>query len=237
MTHLDLELFTKAGTDVEAGQYRVLAALHAATQDLRHSKLYPGFTDVVELTSMLETILQLGEQFRTHSPRILKGVDLEKKSLIFDTVAADSESIEKMFALITWALPQLRTLREEGAAVYDFVNEHMKIGEVGIVPLYRDEGYVLIPEHRAQLFHVLRYEMSLFTAEDEQYRAMRTVEIDTLNEDAVLRAPEDVKLELVAVNKELPNPATFICDTDLDFSFEATILPVAKRKLMRYLVS
>lgn len=237
MSHLDLELFTKAGTDIESGQYRILAALHSTTQELRHSKLYPGFADVMELTSMLETILRLGEQFRTHSPRTLKGVDLEKNTLIFDTVAADSESIEKMFNLITWAMPLLKLLKEEGAAVYDFVNEHMKIGEVGIVPLYRDEGYVLIPEHRAHMFHVLRYEMSLFTAEDEQYRAMRTVEIDTVEEDAVLRAPEDVKLELVAVNKELPNPATFICATDLDFSFEATILPVAKRKLMRYLVS
>lgn len=237
MTQLDLELFTKAGTDVEAGQYRILAALHTTTQNLRHSKLYPDLANVVELTNMLETIVRLGEQFRTHAPRTLKGVDLEKNALIFDTVAADSESIEKMFALITWALPHLKALKEEGAAMYDFVNEHMKIGEVGIVPLYRDEGYVLIPEHRVQLFHVLRYELSLFTAEDEQYRAMRTVEIDTLNEDTVLRAPEDVKLELVTVNKELPNPATFICDTDLDFSFEATILPVAKRKLMRYLVS
>lgn len=237
MAPLELELFTKAGTDVEASQYRILAAIHNTTHELRHNKLYPGFADLVELYTMLETIVQLGDQFRTHGPRTIKGVDLEKHTLIFDTVSADAESVEKMFALIAWAMPKLQELKAEGAAMYEFVHDHMRIGEVGIVPLYRDEGYVLIPEHAAHVFHVLRYELSLFTAEEEQYRAMRTVEIETVDNSANIVTPEEVKLELVATKKDLPNPATFLCDTDLDFSFEATILPVAKRKLMRYLVS
>ena len=35
----------------------------------------------------------------------------------------------------------------------------------------------------------------------------------------------------------MPNPATFLMDTELDFPFDTTILPVAKRKLMRHLIS
>ncbi|MBK7032936.1 MAG: hypothetical protein IPH49_06685 [Ignavibacteria bacterium] len=49
--------------------------------------------------------------------------------------------------------------------------------------------------------------------------------------------PEDLKLALVEQHQDMPNPATFLMDSDLDFPFDETILPVAKRKLMRRLIS
>jgi hypothetical protein len=42
---------------------------------------------------------------------------------------------------------------------------------------------------------------------------------------------------LIAEHRELPNPATYLCQTELDFPFQETILPVAKRKLLRRLYS
>jgi hypothetical protein len=48
-------------------------------------------------------------------------------------------------------------------------------------------------------------------------------------------SPQALKLSLMEERRELPNPATYFFDSDLDFPYEATMLPVAKRKLMRYL--
>ena len=66
---------------------------------------------------------------------------------------------------------------------------------------------------------------------------MRTVEIEAHVCSSILETPEDLKLTLMEHHKEMPNPATFLMDTDLDFPFDETILPVAKRKLMRHLIS
>ena len=44
-------------------------------------------------------------------------------------------------------------------------------------------------------------------------------------------------LELIEANRDLPNPATYLFETDLDFPFNETILPVAKRKFLRGLYS
>lgn len=238
MNTLSLELFTQAGRDVEAAQYRILAAVKELERSFRHNKLYPGLSTLLETGAMLEAIRQNATALNERSSQTLSGVDLDRKVLVFDATRAPKDGeVERMLDLIAWALPLLKPLADEGMAVYDFVAQRISIDTVGILPMYRDEGYLLVPDAANEVVHILRFELALFSHEDEQYRAMKTVELPARPQRAVLEAPEMVKLELVASYSDLPNPATFLCDTDIDFPFEATLLPVAKRKLMRYLAS
>lgn len=237
MGMLTLDMFTQGVTDLEAAQYRVMAALTEVKRGFRQNTLYPGLGELIELSSVLETITRNRDRYRSSLPRTLTGVDLEKKELLFDAVPADEESVARAFELLLWAMPFVKDLTDEGVAMYDFVHQNLSIDPVGIMPLYRDEGYVFLPDHRSNVVHVLRYELSLYTAEEEHYRAMRTVEIEAHVPSSPLETPEDLKLWLMEAHKEMPNPATFLMDTDLDFPFDQTILPVAKRKLMRHLIS
>jgi hypothetical protein len=237
MGMLTLDMFTQGVTDLEATQYRVMAALAALRRDFRQNTLYPGLGDLIELASVLETISRNRDRYRSSLPQTLTGVDLEKKELMFNAVPADAESVERTFELLQWAMPFVKELTDEGVAMYEFVHQNLTIDPVGIMPLYRDEGYVFVPDHRTNVVHVLRYELSLYTADAEQYRAMRTVEIEAHVPTSPLETPEDLKLSLMESRTDMPNPATFLMDTDLDFPFDQTILPVAKRKLMRHLIS
>lgn len=237
MHSLTLDLFTQSGTDLEAAQYRILAALTGMERSFHHNSLYPGLADLLELNAILETIRRNSDSLTRSGARTLTGVDLDKRSLIFDAVPADQAAVERTLELVTWAMPTIKRLSDEGLAMFDFVSQSMRVDEVGIVPLYRDEGYIVVPDHLGKVVHVFRYELSLFTADDEPYRAMKTVEVDTRPVAGVVPAPESIKMDLVATYKDLPNPATFLLDAELDFPFDATILPVAKRKLMRHLIS
>jgi hypothetical protein len=113
----------------------------------------------------------------------------------------------------------------------------MKIEQVVILPLYREEGYFMIKDNIASELQVHRYECSLFSSGKEKYRALKTELIKSIGEFFIDKTPESIKHELIKENKELPNPATFICETDLDFPFAETIFPVAKRKLMSQLAA
>lgn len=237
MGALELGMFTQGGEDLERAQYRILSGMQSMSREFRHNRLYPGLGDLIELTSVLETILANRNQYNNVVPRTLTGVDLDKKQLTFDAVPADGSAVERMFELVGWALPEMKSLTEEGVAMFDFVSSNMSIDVVGMIPMYRDEGYAFVPDLQAHLFHVLRYELALFTAESEHYRAMKTIEVQTHDISSVHEAPEDIKLRLIKEHGDMPNPATFIMDTDLDFPFVETILPVAKRKLMRHLIS
>jgi len=233
----DLEMFTTGATDPEGARYRIMAALEMAAREFHRSRLYPGLGDLIELTSVLETVRDNREQYATVLPRKLTGVDFEHKSLQFETTPADPGQIQQMFELIDWALPSLKKITDEGVAMFDFVDANLSIDVVGIMPIYRDEGYAFVADRREAVLHVLRYEMSIFSDKDDKYRALKTVEIESRTIDAVIMAPEDVKLQLIERHRDLPNPATYLVDTDLDFPFDATILPVAKRKLMKHLIS
>ena len=54
-------------------------------------------------------------------------------------------------------------------------------------------------------------------------------------EDATCEKYDKIKLGLVKEYEELPNPATFKMECDIDFPFEETILPIAKRRLVKRL--
>lgn len=237
MKALDLEMFTNGAQQPERAQVQIAGALQDITTAFRKNRLYPGLGEMIELASALEELRTNRAKYAHALPRKLTGVDLENKTLQFDSVPADPEVINNMFVLVEWALPQMQAVTDEGVTMFDFVTQNLSVSVVGIMPLYRDEGYVLIPDHSNNLLHVLRYEMSLYTSDGDRYRALKTIELDPYRLSSHTLAPEDIKSMLVRKHADMPNPATFLLTTDLDFPFEPTILPVAKRKLMRTLIS
>ena len=58
--------------------------------------------------------------------------------------------------------------------------------------------------------------------------------IDTY-EQSLVNTPEAIKLSLIRRNQFLPNPAVYYVYTDIAFPLEQTLLPVAKRSLVKYI--
>jgi hypothetical protein len=84
---------------------------------------------------------------------------------------------------------------------------------------------------------VIKYEVSIFTGAGERYRSLKTSVVKSLHQSSIMQPVQSIKLNLMQEFPELPNPATYSFETDLEFPFYETILPVAKRRLLRYLYS
>lgn len=226
---LSLSLFTSA-RDLEAAQYRVLAGLREIRSAFARNQVYPHLGDLVRLHAALREIAERTETLREHQPRALKGLDLEEGRLVYE----EPEEPLLFEALIRWALPLLVETIEEGRAIYEFVEEHTQVEAVGIVPSYQDEGYLFVPDRAARpsRLRVLRYAVSIFTAQTERYRSLRTAPLEDAPAEV---SPLDLKRFLITRHPDLPNPATYRLALDLDFPVEETVLPVAKRKLLQYL--
>lgn len=237
MKTFGLPTFTEPVDDMEKRQYTILAALQSRREEFAHTRLYPTLSDLIDLKETLQQLVDQKDQVAANLPRLLKDVNWDKKELVYENIHAEPPNIERMFELIEWALPHLGKVLDEGKVLYDFVEENIALEGVGIMPVYTDEGYFFVPEHRQHILHVMHYEMSLFTSEGNHYRAMRTNEIEQLRDNTIHRSPEDIKINLIHEHRELPNPATFVCETDLDFPYVETMLPVVKRKLMTQLAS
>jgi hypothetical protein len=232
MTELNLSLFTTA-RDLELAQYQILSGLQQARQAFSRTEVYPHLAQLIRLHQSLREVRARLDALDSAQRGELKGIDLEAGELVYEP--PDHASPLLFDALSEWALPHLEEVIDEGRAIYEFVDEHTKIGAVGIVPAYQNEGYLLVPDIRKGSFCTLRYALSIFTSEDTRYRTLRTSLVEKLPLAVLAATPHELKRALAEAYPELPNPAAYLLQTDIQFPLEETILPVAKRKLIQYL--
>lgn len=237
MSRLGLELFISAEQDFEVRQYQILNALATVRDDFTHNRIYPTLGELIELYMTLARVSRSAGDIRHELPRRIQGLDLKAQRIIYEPLNMSQRDIEAVAELIAWSMPHIQRAIEEGQTIFNFVDENIGVEEVDIVPTYAEEGYLMIPEPRRHLLHVLRYEVSIFAGSDEQYRNLKTISLQSIPLGLVEQSPLSIKRELIARHGDLPNPATYLFRTELDFPYSETILPVAKRKFMRRLFS
>ncbi len=239
MKRISLETFFSAETDLEINQYRILGGIKELNTDFDKRKIYPGLASLIALKNSLEQIREERKSLNGKFPKQITGFDMKQQKIIFTAQehSDNYKNIDKVFELIDWALPFIQDSIEEGIVLFDFVEKNIILEQVGILPIYKDEGYFMISDNTACELQVHRYECSLFLSGKEKYRALKTEFVKSEKREIIRRTPESIKHQLIIERQDLPNPATFICDTDLDFPFAETIFPVAKRKLMTAIAS
>lgn len=235
MTGLRLDHFIHAAEDFEGAQYRILSELKQARQAFSRNIIYPHLGALINLYGTLHTIVQQFEDIREALPGSIAGLDPHSQQIVYEKPSLGPNQMGKVEDLIRWAMPFLQAAIDEGRMVFEFVEENLHLEEVGILPSYVEEGYLMLPDRRDQQLHVFQYTLSVFTHTEERFRSLKTTYVKSIAQGSVYLSPQSIKLELVSENRALPNPATYCFSTDLDFPFEPTVLPVAKRKLMHYL--
>jgi len=237
MEKLNLELFIKAAKDAEYSKYKLLAIMNKYMDYLHHSKLYPVFSNLIEIKSILRGIIDSRSELESGFHKRLLRFDLKKKKPVYSNEDIFNLDDNAIFDFINWSLPQIQDGLNEGKAIYDFVEENSTIRQVGIIPLYKNEGYLLIADYMNKSINVYRYEMVLFAATEEPLRTLRTKYLESYELCNLEILVKDIKLQLAKQFPELPNPAAYLFSSEIDFPFKETILPIAKRKLMKTLAA
>ena len=239
MEPLTLNIFFDPETDLEMNQYRILAGIKKAITEFGQKKIYPSLATLIKLNRELNQIKDERNNLKQKFPKQIKGFDIKEQKVIYETPKnlKFNDTIENIFALINWALPQIKEAIDEGTVLFDFVDENMLLKQVGILPMYKEEGYFMITDNIALELQVHRYECSIFSSGDEKYRSLKTEFVKSEKQGTIRRLPEKIKEELIKERSDLPNPATFLLDTELDFPFTETIMPVAKRKMISHIAA
>ena len=237
MDPLSLEDFTEAVDDVERTQYKILGGLQRAQKAFEQKRVYPHLGRLVKLHGALVTILKQTEDFRTPETGQISGIDWDEKKVTYEWPELEGTEMAVVEDLIRWALPHIRHAIEEGADVYEEVEENLALETVGIMPSYVQEGYLMVPHREEGALHVLRYTLSLIEGEGETHRALKTVHCKTVSEENVDVDPSSIKLQLLEERRDLPNPATYFSKIDLHVPYQETLLPVVKRRLVRRLAA
>lgn len=232
---LTIDLFTSVQDDLEKRQYIILAELKKISEQFQFYKIYPYLSRLIELRRVLKEIIARIYDLRSKFPKQISKIDWVNQTIEHEVIFTSGTDISSVEDLIEWALPHIENVIEEGIAIHDFVESELTVEQVGILPVYKDEGYLFVPDNQKKSLNLFRFEISIFQSKDDQYRALKTRFLKHLEQDRIKLSPGAIKLDLIREESELPNPATYAFNTDLDFPFETTIFPIAKRRLMHIL--
>lgn len=232
MGRLDLGTYIDGIGDPERGRYLILAGLQETRRAFNAIRLYPDLAELVELYRTLTKILEAGSSLIGHGSIV--GLDVKSQRVLYNHGSVSGDESLLITEFIRWSLPLLRETIEEGRTIHNFIEEQTRLDEVGLVPGYTDEGYLLVPDLLRGLIVVIRYETSIYTEASERFRHLKTSIVSSHEIADLKSSPWSIKQRLIR-EYDLPNPATFALESESGFPFQETLLPIARRKLLRHL--
>ncbi len=234
MKQLSETWFAEGYIDFELKKYTLLAYLQEVNGYFSQNKLYPQLAEVVfhynNIVSFRENKQFLQQQF----PKKLTGIQLEKLQLLYEQMLEDDEVMAELENIIHYAETHINSTLRTGSDIYDFVEDKLNISPIGLLPLDTQEGYFFLTNGNIKTTMVYHYRLSIFEKHHEKYRSMRTAFLDTWQR-SIANTYEHIKADIIRNKKELPNPAVYAIQTDLSFPVNETLLPVAKRSLVKYI--
>lgn len=226
--------FAEGYVDFELKKYTLLAYLQEVNKYFNEARLYPQLSEVIFHYNNLIALRNNKKYLQEHFPKKLTGVQIKQLQLLYEQIIEDDELMQELEDIINYATGEIQTTISSGTAIYEFVEDQITIFPVGLIPLDSHEGYFFLSEGSYRITRVYQYKLSMFESKDEKYRAMRTEYLDQWTRN-IANSYENIKTELLRIRKDLPNPAVYSIETDLSFPLDETLLPVAKRCLVRYL--
>ena len=132
-----------------------------------------------------------------------------------------------------FAIPKFEASLEEGRDRYDTIEDSLKIFTVGLLSIYKDDGFFILNQDRKSF--VFRYEMKSVEIAEEKHKSLSTSYIGnyTMDYSTTLNS---IRKDLIAEYNEYDNPATYVIETNKQVPIKETFLPVAKRSFIKYLL-
>jgi hypothetical protein len=146
----------------------------------------------------------------------------------------DDELMQQLEEIINYSANEMKTTISSGTEIYEFVEGKLSINPIGLVPLDTQEGYFFLSAGNSRTTRVYYYRLSFFEKHDEKFRSIKTAYLDAMHR-SMANTYENIKYDLIKNRSGLPNPAVYSIETDLSFPVDETLLPIAKRSLVKYI--
>ncbi|MCS7189537.1 MAG: hypothetical protein RMJ66_06860 [Bacteroidia bacterium] len=211
MERLRPDWFLEGLWDAEYQQYRLLAYLKKVHTDFLAQRLYPPLSDlIVSYNEMARLANELLVKTESHLP---------------------DETLEE---IISFSLPRLQSAIEEGKQLYEIIAQNLNVHVVGVVPLYRDEGYILLRRGDEGLVRVYSYELRHLYDDQGQQVAIHMARVGEYSFNALGMGFKTVREKILQEKRELPIPYMLAVESPWEVPLDETLLPIIRRSLPKW---
>jgi len=234
MKSLSETWFAEGYIDFELKKYTLLAYLKEINKYFHESKLYPQLSDIIFHFNNLIAFRENKKFLQEHFPKKLTGIQMEKLQMLYEQMIQDDELMQELEDIINYSAGEMKGTINNGVEIYEMVEDKIIINPIGIIPLDTKEGYFFLNTTSQKQTLVYHYRLSFFEKHDEKYRSMKTAYVNSWDKNFT-NTFESIKSELIKYRHQLPNPAVYSIQIELGFPVEETLLPVAKRSLVKFI--
>ncbi|POY35575.1 hypothetical protein C3K47_14355 [Solitalea longa] len=234
MKTLSENWFTEGRIDFELKKYTLLSYLQEINQHFRKNKLYPPFSDLIYHYTKLVNFKE-NKDFIKHSfPERLANFSPDDLKLTYEKLITDDELMREIESIISFSIEKMDNTLIEGREIYEFVEDQLIIEPVGLLPINTDIGYMFICDGNYNDIKVYEYRITLIENPTERLRGINTSYVMSYA-NTFYNTLENIKIDLIRNRTALPIPAVYAIETELTFPIEETLLPIAKRSLVKYI--
>ncbi|NMM49310.1 hypothetical protein [Marinigracilibium pacificum] len=233
MRTLNPNWITESPIDFEFKKYTLLAYLQRIERSFDEYKLYPAFSDLIFHYKNLYQLKENKDLLKDSFPKEISKEDFIKLKLVYKQLLEDDDLINAIEELIHFSIPQMKIWLERGREIYLSVQDSIKMEPIGILPLYKDEGFLIIQVIEGS-FKVFRYKTGIFERPDDNYRGLNVTFLSDLRL-GIGETIENYKLKLSRQHKDLPNPAVFYIHSKKMLPYDETLMPVIKMNFLSYI--
>jgi len=197
--------------DEEYQRYRLLAYLKHVQAAFFAQRLYPPLSDLIESYEELRSLAQAQQ-----------------------ATAVLEDSTDTLYRIIQFSIPKLEESIQEGQQIYDLIERHLQVEVVGLIPLYKAEGYLFLRRGGEKVVRAYRYEIR--PIQDKE--GLVGIRLEPVEEFvfSILATPFTILRErLLKAHKDLPTPLTLVVESPLEVPLQETLLPIIKRNLPRWI--
>ena len=224
--------FMEGYVDFELQKYRLLAYLQEVKKSFSETRLYPQLADLVYHYNNLIAFRNNKQHLKNQFPQRLQGVNLQKMEAVYERMLNDSAMMEELQSIADYATAQLNEIIREGAEIYEDIENKLSVEAIGILPLYKKEGYVFFDADALNEIRIYSYSITLFESSELKYKGIRMEYLES-EPKSLASTLEQIKVNMVRRYRALPNPAVYRVGHPASVPLDETVLPIAKRTLVK----
>ena len=236
MEKLDSNWLTENHIDFEYKKYMVLGYMQDVKNHYERNELYPTLADVIAHYKNLKQIKDNANSIKQGFQKEVTGIDWQKMELIRKKENISDNLFQELELIIDFAMPLFADKINTGKKMYDDIAQNLSLSMVGIAPLRKEEGYLIINTNNQKEVYVYQYGFSVLHNTHENMKQLLTEYVSTYTY-SINNTFEKIKQDLIYTRKDLPNPAVYAIKSKIAAPFNQTLLPIAKRFFIANFVS
>lgn len=229
---VDIKKLTSCGSDWEINRYNLLNTFKRWQNEFRKNKLYPTLEYAESLQQKFNELLAENIESKDWLDREINSAYLDNTIFIPDKAHQISFQLNKLIEFVGWTLTTNNQLIDEGLALKEFVLDNLNIKPLCEADKFKGKGYIAVPDNNKKLIKIYLYELTINWTVDEPKELLDLTLLRSIPNTFIEGSVEELILKFVKYSQGMYDPMIYVCNTDLDFSYDETIFPVVKEKLL-----